>query len=127
LPEFHRKLLEHAGIHRELEKQSSFWNSSVLERGGFQQWACWNRQAGIPTVPPAAVECAGICWNSITCWNPSHMPEFHCAGLCWIPSMEVLEHAGTAVRWNSQAGIQHDQFSDVWPDSFFDVICTGEL
>jgi len=115
LPEFHRKLLEHAGIHRELEKQSSFWNSSVLKIDGFQQWAGWNRQARIPTVPPTAVDRAGICWNSITLLESIALPKFRRAGLCWIPAMEALEHAGTSSRWNSQAGIQHPIFRRAVP------------
>ncbi len=60
----------------------------------FQQWACWNRQAGIPTVPPTAVECAGICWNSITCWNPSHCRNsaaLDCAGFHQWKSWNMLE------------------------------------
>ncbi len=63
-----------------------------------------------------STDCGGMCWNLLEFHHLLEsiaLPEFHCAGLCWIPSMEVLEHAGTALRWNSQAGIQHDQFSDV--------------
>jgi len=63
-----------------------------------------------------STDCGGMCWNLLEFHHLLEsiaLPEFRCAGLCWIPSMEVLEHAGTALRWNSQAGIQHDQFSDV--------------
>jgi len=62
-----------------------------------------------------STDCGGMCWNLLEFHHRLEsiaLPEFHCAGLCWIPSMEALEHAGTALRWNSQAGIQQDQFSD---------------